>query len=141
MWKEILHEIQIYQILHKIQESAVPVFLETIDLAKIYFLYSAGQIHYIFVIDWDGKSTDTIELILYLRREIHRSKKEVKTLDIIYKDLKPDNVFWCKELGYTLIIDFHCSTLRCRPATQRLGPGKRQLCQVDTGHTKRLKIS
>jgi len=141
LWKEVSREAQVYQILRKAQGSAVPVFLGTIDLTKIYFLHGAGQIRHMLVMGWGGESTGTMELTSHLRREIHRSNKEVKALGIIHDDLRPDNVLWCEELGRALIIDFHRSTLRCRPAKQRLGPAKRRLCQVDAGNAKRLKIS
>ncbi|CAI7646939.1 unnamed protein product [Penicillium bialowiezense] len=42
LWKEVSREAQAYQILRKAQGSAVPVFLGTIDLAKIYFRFRAG---------------------------------------------------------------------------------------------------
>lgn len=37
LWKEVSREAQVYQILRKAQGSAVPVFLGTIDLAKVCF--------------------------------------------------------------------------------------------------------
>jgi hypothetical protein len=40
-----------------------------------------------------------------------------------------------------LIIDFHRSTLRCRPAKQRRGPAKRRPCRVEAGGAKRLRVS
>ena len=100
-------------------------FLGTIDLAKIYFHDGAGQIRHMLVMGWGGECTATMALTPHLSREIHRSNKEVKALGIIHEDLRRDNVLWCEELGRALIIDFHRSTLRCRPAKQRLGPAKR----------------
>ena len=141
LWKEVYRETQVYQILRKAQGSAVPVFLGTIDLAKIYFLHGAGQIRHMLVMGWGGECTATMELTPHLRREIHRSNKEVKALGIIHEDLRRDNVLWCEELGRALIIDFHRSTLRCRPAKQRLGPAKRRLCLAETGDAKRLRVS
>ncbi|KAJ5993340.1 hypothetical protein N7451_009064 [Penicillium sp. IBT 35674x] len=141
LWKEVSREAQVYQILRKAQGSAVPVFLGTIDLAKIYFLHGAGQIRHMLVMGWGGESTATMELTQRLRREIHKSNKEVKALGIIHEDLRRDNVLWSEELGRALIIDFHRSTLRCRPTKPRLGPAKRQLGQVDAGNVKRLRIS
>ncbi|KAL7649127.1 hypothetical protein ACMYSQ_012472 [Aspergillus niger] len=141
LWEEVSREAQVYQILRKVQGYAVPVFLGTIDLAKIYFLHGAGQIRHMLVMGWGGESTATMELTPHLRREIHRSNKEVKALGIIHEDLRRDNVLWCEEIGRALIIDFHRSTLRRRPATQPLGPAKRRLYQVDAGNAKRLRIS
>lgn len=50
LWKDISREAQVYQILRKAQGSAMPVFLGTIDLAKIYFLHRAGEIRHMLVI-------------------------------------------------------------------------------------------
>ncbi|KAJ5768136.1 hypothetical protein N7533_000719 [Penicillium manginii] len=141
LWEEVSREAQVYQILRRIQGSAVPVFLGTIDLAKIYFLHGAGQIRHMLVMGWGGESTATMELTAHLRREIHRSNKEIKALGIIHEDLRQENVLWCEELRRALIIDFHRSTLRCRLAKQPLGPTKRRLYQVDSRNAKRLRIS
>ncbi|KAJ5152424.1 hypothetical protein N7492_009704 [Penicillium capsulatum] len=55
LWKEVSREAQVYQILRKVQGSAVPVFLGTIDLAKIYFLHGAGEIRHMLVMGWGEK--------------------------------------------------------------------------------------
>ncbi len=55
LWKEVSREAQVYQILRKAQASAVPVFLGTIDLAKIYFLHGAGEIRHMLVMGWGGR--------------------------------------------------------------------------------------
>ncbi|KAJ5841399.1 hypothetical protein N7534_011229 [Penicillium rubens] len=55
LWKEVSREAQVYQILRKAQGSAVPVFLGTIDLAKIYFLHGAGEIRHMLVMGWGEK--------------------------------------------------------------------------------------
>lgn len=141
LWKEVSREVQVYQILRKAQGSAVPVFLGTIDLAKIYFLHGAGQIRHMLVMGWGGECTATMELTQRLRREIHKSNKEIKALGIIHEDLRRDNVLWSEELGRALIIDFHRSTLRCRPAKKRPGSAKRRLCRVETGDAKYLRVS
>ncbi|KAJ5143699.1 uncharacterized protein N7515_002486 [Penicillium bovifimosum] len=141
LWKEVSREAQVYQILRKAQGSAVPVFLGTIDLAKIYFLHGAGQIRHMLVMGWGGKCTATMELTQRLRREIYKSNKEIKALGIIHEDLRRDNVLWSEELGRALIIDFHRSTLRCRPAKQRPGAAKRRLYRAETGDAKRLRVS
>ncbi|PLB40420.1 uncharacterized protein BDW47DRAFT_101086 [Aspergillus candidus] len=141
LWKAVSREAQAYQLLRKVQGSAVPVFLGTIDLAKIYFLHGAGQIRHMLVMGWGGESTARMELTPHLRREIHRSNKEVKALGIVHEDLKPDNVLWCEELGRALIIDFHRSTLRRRPAKQRQRSTKRRLFVAETGDAKHLRVS
>ncbi|KAJ6123323.1 hypothetical protein N7512_005788 [Penicillium capsulatum] len=56
LWKEVSREAQVYQILQKAQGSAVPVFLGTIDLAKIYFLHGVGKIRHMLVMGWGAKT-------------------------------------------------------------------------------------
>ena len=138
LWKEVSREAQVYQILRKAQGSAVPVFLETIDLAKIYFLHGAGEIRHMLVMGWG--STTTMELAPWLRQEIHRLSKEIKALGIVHEDLRRDNILWNKELGRALIIDFHRSALRSQPISRGQRTAKRQLCQIEPGDAKRLRI-
>ncbi|CAI7659552.1 unnamed protein product, partial [Penicillium palitans] len=140
LWKEVSREAEVYRVLHKAQGSAVPVFLGTIDLAKIYFLHGA-QIRHMLVMGWGGECTATMELTQQLHREIYKSNKEIRALGIIHEDLRRENVLWSEELGRALIIDFHRSTLRCRPAKQRWGPAKRRPCRVEAGDAKRLRVS
>ncbi|KAJ5738680.1 hypothetical protein N7493_001835 [Penicillium malachiteum] len=139
LWKEVSCEAQVYQILRKAQASAVPVFLGTIDLAKIYFLHGAGQIRHMLVMGWGGESMATMDLTQQLRREIRRSNKEIKTFGIIHEDLRLDNILWSEELGRALIIDFHRSTLRRRTAKQRPEAAKRRLCQAEAADVKRVR--
>ncbi|CAG8896322.1 unnamed protein product [Penicillium egyptiacum] len=141
LWKEVSGEAQVYQILRKAQGSAVPVFLGTIDLAKIYFLHGAGEIRHMLVMGWGGISTSTMEMSPRLREEIRKSYKEIKALGIVHEDLRRDNILWSEELGRALIIDFHRFTLKCRPNQQRLQAAKRRQCGAETGTTKRLRVS
>ncbi|KAJ5902656.1 hypothetical protein N7495_003184 [Penicillium taxi] len=114
LWKEVSREAQVYHILQKAQASAVPVFLDQIDLAKVCFLHGAGEIRHMLIIGWGGNSTATMELTPELLKHIHKSTKEIKALGTVHEDLRPDNVLWNEELGRALIIDFHRSTLRRR---------------------------
>ena len=141
LWNEVSREAQVYQILRKAQGSAVPVFLGTIDLAKIYFLHGAGEIRHMLVMGWGGESTASMELTPSLHREIRKSNKEIRALGIIHRDLRRDNVLWNKELGRALIIDFHRSTLKSRPPLQRPRAVKRRLCQPEIGDPKRLRVT
>lgn len=140
LWKDVSHKAQVYQVLRKAQGSAVPVFLGMINLAKIYFLHRAGEIHHMLVMGWGGENTTTMELALWLHQEIHRSNKEIKALGIIYKDLQGDNILWNKELGRVLIIDFHCSTLKHLPTSKRPQTAKRQLCWAEPRDVKHLQV-
>ncbi|CAG8096472.1 unnamed protein product [Penicillium olsonii] len=141
LWEEVSREVQVYQVLRKAQGSAVPVFLGTIDLAKIFFLHGAGQIRHLLVMGWGGECTATMELTQRLRCEIHRSKKEIKALGIVHEDFRRENVLWSEELGRALIIDFHRSTLECRPTLQRAGAAKRRLRRTEEGDAKRVCVS
>ncbi|KAG9249475.1 uncharacterized protein F5Z01DRAFT_495976 [Emericellopsis atlantica] len=140
-WNEVSREVQAYQILRKAQGSAVPVFLGTMDLAKIYFLHGAGPIRHMLVMGWGGESTATMQMTPQLRREMHRSIKEIRALGIRHGDLKRDNVLWSEELKRALVIDFHRSTLISRFTKKRPRVPKRGLTQLETENTKRLRVS
>ncbi|KAJ5220842.1 uncharacterized protein N7469_009729 [Penicillium citrinum] len=143
LWKEVSREAQVYQLLRRVQGSAVPVFLGTIDLAKIYFLHGAGQIRHMLVMGWGGECMATMELTPHLRREIQRSNKEVRALGIIHEDLRPENILWNEELGRALIIDFHRTTLKRRLILQRPRAIKRRRVQQESGNfdPKRLRVT
>lgn len=141
LWKDVSCEAQVYQILRKTQGSAMPIFLGTIDLTKIYFLYGAGEIRYMLVMGWGGESTTSIELTPILLQEIHKSNREIKALGIIYEDLRRNNILWNEELRRALIIDFHRSILKSRPTLQRPRAVKRRLSQPEIGDPKRLRVT
>ncbi|KXL49182.1 hypothetical protein M433DRAFT_151893 [Acidomyces richmondensis BFW] len=141
LWKEVSREAEVYRILQKAQGSAVPVFLGTIDLAKIYFLHGAGEIRHMLVMGWGGESTASMELTPKLLRGIHQSNKEIRALGIIHEDLRRDNVLWNEELGRAMIIDFHRSTLKCRPTLQRPRASKRRLRQPEIVDAKGLRVT
>jgi len=142
LWEEVSREAQVYQILRKAQGSAVPVFLGTIDLAKIYFLHGGGHIRHMLVMGWGGEETVKMELEPWLRQEIRRSDKEIQALGIIHDDLRRENVLWNKELGRALIIDFHRYTLKKhRPVSQPSRTAKRQICQAESRDVKCLRTS
>ncbi|KAF4467278.1 kinase-like domain [Fusarium albosuccineum] len=107
LWEEVSREAEVYKVLQKAQGSAVPVFLGTIDLAKIYFLHGAGQIRHMLVMGWGGESTASMELEPWLHQEIRRSNEEIRALGIYHEDFRRENILWNKELGRALIIDFH----------------------------------
>ena len=139
LWNEVSSKAQIYQILQKAQGSAVPVFLGTIDLAKIYFLHGAGAIQHMLLMGWGGNSTARMESTSQLRKEIQRSRKEIRTLGILHEDLRPENILWNEELGRALIIDFHRSGLDCRPTLKRSRQATRS-CRTELLNTKRLRV-
>ncbi|KAJ5489170.1 hypothetical protein N7539_004060 [Penicillium diatomitis] len=141
LWKEVSREAEVYRILRKAQGLAVPVFLGTIDLAKIYFLHGAGEIRHMLVMGWGGESIASLELTPGLLQEIHKSNKEIRALGIIHEDLRRDNVLWNEELGRAMIIDFHRSTLKCRPTLQRPRASKRRLQQPEKVESKRLRVT
>ncbi|QQK47612.1 Protein kinase-like domain [Penicillium digitatum] len=135
-WKEVSREAQVYQVLRKAQASAVPVFLGTIDLKKIYFLHGAGEIRHMLVMGWGGESTATMELTPGLLKHINKSNKEIEALGIFHEDFRRDNILWNEELRRALIIDFHRSTLKCRPAPKR-SRAKTRFLRTESGDVKR----
>ncbi|KAH7304561.1 hypothetical protein B0I35DRAFT_454667 [Stachybotrys elegans] len=141
LWKEVFREAQVYKILRKAQASAVPVFLGTMDLEKVYFLHGAGPIRHMLVMGWGGESIVTKEMTPQLRDEINKSNKEIRALGIIHHDLDRENVLWSDELGRALVIDFHCSTLRCHSAKQQSRVSKRGLSRGEAGDAKRVRVS
>ncbi|KAF4468004.1 (-)-trans-carveol dehydrogenase [Fusarium albosuccineum] len=144
LWKQVSQEAQAYQILRKAQGSAVPVFLGTIDLAKIYFLHGAGEIRHMLVMGRGGESIASMELVPWLLREIHKSNEEIRALGFYHEDFRRDNALWNEELGRALIIDFHRCTLkyqlRLKPSRSANRSMKRPLDWTESGDVKRLRV-
>ncbi|KAI1829001.1 hypothetical protein DTO006G1_7024 [Penicillium roqueforti] len=141
LWKQhVSREAEIYQILRKVQGSAIPVFFGKMNLEKIYFLHGAGQIRHMLVMGWAGESTAKLEQTTELRREIKRSKKKIRALGVRHLDLRPDNILWNSELGRALIIDFHRCELDCRPAADRSGSLKRPRREEQMSRSKRVRV-
>ncbi|KAK9368215.1 hypothetical protein V1509DRAFT_624596 [Lipomyces kononenkoae] len=111
LWSEVSREADVYRVLKKAQGSAVPVFLGTIDLEKIYFLHGGGQIRHMLLMAYGGETTSKLEHSQALFHEIRRSRRDIGALGVEHGDLRFDNVLWNEELGRALIIDFHRSKL------------------------------
>ncbi|EXU94493.1 serine/threonine protein kinase domain protein [Metarhizium robertsii] len=143
-WTEVAREADAYRILRKAQASAVPVFLGTINLSKVYFLHGAGEIRHMLIMGWGGASPKEIEPGSKLRKEIKRSVAEIHGLGVIHQDLRRENILWNAELRRALIIDFHHSKFVLqRPAkrSQRAnGPLGRLRDRSDTRQAKRLRV-
>jgi hypothetical protein len=142
LWEEVSREAQVYQVLRKAQASAVPVFLGTIDLAKIYFLHGAGEIRHMLVMGWGGDNTAQMKLTSELNEQMNISYKEIAALGIVHDDPRFENILWNEELGRALFIDFHRATLtyrRRRPVEKRQR-AKRQLLRTEPGDAKRFRV-
>ncbi|GKZ27596.1 hypothetical protein AbraCBS73388_005018, partial [Aspergillus brasiliensis] len=119
LWrKKISHEADVYRILHHAQGSAVPVFLGTIDLKTAYSLHGAVEINHMLLMAWGGERIKGCE-DKSVRREVRRSEKEVRSLGVIFQDLRPENTLWNSELERALIVDFDRSQLDPLPVKKR----------------------
>ncbi|OJD23050.1 hypothetical protein ACJ73_05597 [Blastomyces percursus] len=135
LWKVVSREAEVYRVLQKAQGSAVPVFLGRIDLKLFLFLHEAGDIRHMLLMSWAGESIENVKDKEVLSHEISRSKKEIRMLGVVHKDLRSANMLWNDELLRVLIIDFHRSGIDRRPMKKRVGSLKRPLHQV--GMSKR----
>lgn len=121
IWEEVSREVEIYRILQRVQGSAVPVFLGTIDMAHIYFLHGAGRIQHMLLIGWAGKKLHSVDAGSHLSRDISRSKEQLRLCGVVHEDLmRLDNMLWTEELSRVLIIDFHRCRIDRRPTEERV---------------------
>ncbi|KAL5050645.1 hypothetical protein BDW71DRAFT_194403 [Aspergillus fruticulosus] len=97
-WKEVSSEADVY------------LFLGAIDLAKVYFLHSAGEIRHMLLMGWGGEDLSHLKSEKPLDHAISRSLREVRSSGIVHQDLRPENILWNAELNRALIIDFHRCT-------------------------------
>lgn len=82
-----------------------------------------------------------MDLTPTLLQEIQKNNKEIRALGIIHGDLRRDNVLWNEELGRALLIDFHRSSLKCRPNLRRPRAIKRRLDQSEIVDSKCLRVT
>ncbi|QPH03960.1 hypothetical protein C2857_000505 [Epichloe festucae Fl1] len=143
-WPEVAREADAYRILQKAQASAVPIFLGTIDLSKMYFLHGAGEIRHMLVMGWGGESPEDIRAGSELWGELKRSVREIRRLGVIHGDLRRENILWNTEVRRILIIDFHESKSVPQRTIQQLRRAKRpsggSADGIGTRQPKRLRV-
>ncbi|OJD16704.1 hypothetical protein AJ78_03129 [Emergomyces pasteurianus Ep9510] len=59
----------------------------TIDLKLFLYLHGAGDICYMLLMGWAGESIDNVKDKEVLSHEISRSKKKIRMLGVVHKDL------------------------------------------------------
>ncbi|EZF35583.1 hypothetical protein H109_07358 [Trichophyton interdigitale MR816] len=111
LWGVVSREAEIYRFLKQAQGSAIPVFLGTIDLALTYYLHGAGRIRHMLLMGWAGEHIDGENVDKTVKREVSRSKKEIRSLGLLHGDLRWQNILWNAELNRALIIDFDASEM------------------------------
>ncbi|EFR00754.1 hypothetical protein MGYG_03758 [Nannizzia gypsea CBS 118893] len=111
LWGVVSREAEIYSFLKQAQGSAIPVFLGTIDLAMTYYLHGAGRIRHMLLMGWAGEHIDGENVDKVIKREVARSKKEIRCLGLLHGDLRWQNILWNAELNRALIIDFDSSQM------------------------------
>ncbi|KAJ9369574.1 hypothetical protein DTO282E5_5703 [Paecilomyces variotii] len=109
-WPVVRQEENVYQILHSVQGSAVPVFLGTIDIDWIYF-YGGVRITHFLILSWGGYPFNPRFCEEERRNEYQRTKKDIRRLGVIHGDLHESNILWNTELGRVQLIDFHKAKL------------------------------
>lgn len=119
-WEEVRREAEVYRVLQPVQGSAVPVFLGTVDLNKIYFLHGGARIKHFLLLSWGGKQANLVKDERVLWVEIQRTTRELHRLGVHHGDLHRSNVLWNSQLGRVQLIDFHKSKLlRSKPRAKR----------------------
>ncbi|DAA77115.1 TPA_exp: Uncharacterized protein A8136_6881 [Trichophyton benhamiae CBS 112371] len=119
LWGVVSREAEIYRFLKQAQGSAIPVFLGTIDLAMTYYLHGAGRIRHMLLMGWAGEHIDEENVDRTVRREVSKSKKEIRSLGLLHGDLRWQNILWNAELNRALIIDFDASQMDPRLAKKQ----------------------
>jgi len=141
LWEEVSKEAMIYRILRKVQGSAVPVFLGTIDLAMPYFLHGASEIRHMLLMSWGGEKIGKSEFPADLDHELRRSKNEIRSLGVVHGDLHDGNMLWNSELKRILIIDFDDVRLDPGLKKRQSRATKRKLFEPQRQERKRIRMA
>ncbi|KAK9482654.1 hypothetical protein V1527DRAFT_414887, partial [Lipomyces starkeyi] len=67
-WKDVRRDVEVYQVLRKVQGSAVPVFMGSTDLQLAFFLHGGSCIRHMLFMSWAG---DESSLWSDIKRNIH----------------------------------------------------------------------
>ena len=124
----VLHkEAQIYGRLEEIQGRAVPVYLGSVDLPRIFWLTSTIAIEHMILLSWGGEEAWRCGVEpKRLACETRRKVKEVQRLGVNQGDLREPNLLWNEELGRVLLIDFENGKMR-EMAQERKMSGRDQI--------------
>uniref|UniRef100_A0A093UUL1 Serine/threonine-protein kinase D n=1 Tax=Talaromyces marneffei PM1 TaxID=1077442 RepID=A0A093UUL1_TALMA len=109
-WSVVRREEEVYQVLHSIQGSAIPILLGTVDINWTYF-YRRAKITHFLVLSWAGYAFDLRCGDERQWNEYQRTKKEIQALGVVHGDLHESNIRWNRELNRVQIIDFHKAIL------------------------------
>jgi hypothetical protein len=117
-WPVVRREKEVYQVLHSIQGSAIPVLLGTVDIKWNYF-YRRAKITHFLVLSWAGYAFDLRDCDKLQWNEYQRTKKEIQVLGVVHGDLNTSNILWNRELNRVQFIDFHKATLSAAKKRKR----------------------
>lgn len=89
-WKDISHEAEIYHVLQPVQRFAVPVFLETFDMALIYLFEDGAEIRHMLFMSWGRECMRRVKREKTIKHELSQSKSTILSYRIIHQDLRLD---------------------------------------------------
>ncbi|KAI9788265.1 MAG: hypothetical protein M1816_007031 [Peltula sp. TS41687] len=130
-------EAHMYSRLDSIQGTAVPVYLGSVDLARIFWLTCSVSIEHVLLMSWGGEEAWQREQDgVMLARETRRTIKEVQQLGVYQCDVREPNLLWNEELGRVLLIDFERAKVKEadkeeKVGRQVVGKEKRALREID----------
>lgn len=117
-WKEVQREAKVYQVLNSLQGSAVPIFLGTVNIQKVYFLHGGARIKHFLLLSWGGKQANLVKAESEVKDSIRKSLRDIRRLGIQHNDITQPlgcfnwpNILWNSEVGRVQLIDFHRAKL------------------------------
>lgn len=130
-------EARIYDRLEEVQGKAVPVYLGSVDLPRIFWLTTTVAIEHVLLLSYGGE--EAWRCGLEQKRfdyEMKRTVKEVQRWGVHQGDLRQPNLLWNEELGRIILIDFEYGKMGDKPEETRLSrrdrkKQKRALMEID----------
>jgi hypothetical protein len=106
---DLLHEGKIYQRLTRLQGTAVPVYLENINLIEWYYPDVRVRILHMLLMSWGSNLAEEDESIKdssEVQKEIKRTMTEVRRAGVDQMDVRSSNLLWNREAQRVMLIDF-----------------------------------
>lgn len=126
--KYLVHESEIYDRMHSIQGSCIPVSLGLVDLGLPYY-YDGGVYSSILFLSWGGRPlyrclTQSNES--HILDQVDRTLRKLHVQQVLHKDAKLRNWLWDEQHTRLMLVDFERAEIRARLHLGTLSPNRKR---------------
>lgn len=105
---DLRRERRVYNLLHRLQGTVIPVFLGAIDSPRPYFYDLDVDIYHWLLVSFAGKSLTQAEFDVHVP-SVEAMANNLLRYGIRHQDISPNNVLWDERAKQLMVIDFERS--------------------------------